>query len=161
MITPNMPRFLRENDEMEIQTKISNLSTTALNGEATFVIQDAITGNTLKDIVESSEKKSFNIKVSGNTMVSWKIKVPKGIETISYTIMASAGAYADGEKNTIPVLSDQILITETLPLNSKAGETKTYNFTLYLNQKKNKPHINLHWNLLPIRFGMLFKLCHI
>ncbi len=133
MVTPNIPRFLREGDTITISSKISNLTDRQLTGKATLLLEDALTGKDItKDLllspVEPStvDKKEFKVASKNNTQVSWKIAIPKNLQALQYTVMAKAGAFSDGEQNTLPVLTNRMLVTETMPMWVSGGNTKTF-----------------------------------
>ena len=56
----------------------------------------------------------------------WEIKIPEDFDVITYRIVAKAGNFTDGEENAIPVLSNRILVTESLPMPVKGKETKKF-----------------------------------
>ena len=131
MVIPNAPRFLREGDEIVISTKIANLTKKALSGEAKLELVDALTG---KDISSELFKPSggggqgdFKVDSLGNTQVSWKLTIPQGIQAVQYTVSAVAENFSDGEQNLLPVLTNRILVTETLPMWVRSNQTKTFN----------------------------------
>lgn len=132
MVIPNAPRFLREGDKITISTKIANLTNKQLSGEAILILTNAITG---KDITEkwlnsSLSKKnntsSFTVNAKENTQVSWSLTISDDIQAIQYKIIAKSGNFTDGEQNTLPVLSNRILVTETLPMWIPSNQTKTF-----------------------------------
>jgi hypothetical protein len=49
-------------------------------------------------------------------------------------VVASAGNFTDGEENALPVLSNRMLVTETLPLPIRGGQTKEFKFEKLINQ---------------------------
>lgn len=129
MVLPNAPRFLREGDKIVISSKISNLSEKNLTGEASLQLVNPITGNDLNDVLfdsTSGPKQSFSVNADGNTQVSWTLEIPQNIQAVQYTIIAKAGEYSDGEQNALPVLSNRMLVTETLPMWIRSNETKTF-----------------------------------
>ncbi|WP_420574728.1 alpha-2-macroglobulin family protein [Kordia sp.] len=129
MVLPNAPRFLREGDKIVISSKISNLSEKNLNGEATLQLVDPITGKNLDTVLfdsTSGPKELFSVNAEGNTQVSWTLEIPQGIQAVQYTIIAKAGEYSDGEQSALPVLSNRMLVTETLPMWIRSDETKTF-----------------------------------
>ncbi|WP_160129304.1 alpha-2-macroglobulin family protein [Kordia antarctica] len=129
MVLPNVPRFLREGDMIVVSSKISNLSEKNLSGEATLQLINPITGADLKNILfdsTSGPKQSFSVNADGNTQVSWTLEIPQGLQAVQYTIIAKAGEYSDGEQNALPVLSNRMLVTETLPMWIRSNETKTF-----------------------------------
>jgi len=129
MVLPNVPRFLREGDKIVISSKISNLSEKNLSGEATLQLINPITGTDLKEVLfdsTSGPKASFSVNANGNTQVSWTLEIPEGLQAVQYTIIAKAGEFSDGEQNALPVLSNRMLVTETLPMWIRSNETKTF-----------------------------------
>lgn len=139
MVIPNAPRFLREGDEIRISTKISNLTENELSGAAQLVLIDAFTG---KDITKQLNKYYFNgdlegsftVSAKGNTEVSWYLEIPEGIQAVQYKIIAKAGDFSDGEQNALPVLSNRMLVTETMPMWIRSNETKTFTLDKLKNQ---------------------------
>ncbi len=128
MVLPNPPRFLREGDEIVFSSKISNLTNDTLSGIAALQLSDAITGKPfdIKLIINSS-KQLFEIDAKGNTNVSWVIRIPEEIQAVQYKVIAKAGDFSDGEQHVLPVLSNRMMVTETLPLWIRGNETKTFN----------------------------------
>ncbi|WP_139958403.1 alpha-2-macroglobulin family protein [Flavicella sediminum] len=127
MITPNAPRFLREGDQISISSKIASMSTKQLTGFAQLQLTDALTGKNINEFLLNTVKtKNFSIAAKGNTQVSWTLQIPENIQAVQYKIVAKAGDFSDGEQNVLPVLSNRMLVTETLPLWVNANETKTF-----------------------------------
>ncbi|MRI02358.1 alpha-2-macroglobulin [Kriegella sp. EG-1] len=129
MITPNAPRFLREGDELVISSKIANLSNKNLSGSARLELTDAVTGkNISENLLKTSENDSKNFKVDSlnNTQVSWRLHIPKDIQAVQYKVIAKAGDFSDGEQNLLPVLTNRMLVTETLPMWVRSNQSKTF-----------------------------------
>ncbi|PQV48275.1 alpha-2-macroglobulin family protein [Jejuia pallidilutea] len=127
MVIPNAPRFLREGDNITISTKIANLSDKALSGEAKLVLTDAISGeNITENLVEASSVETFSVEKENNTQVSWKLSIPDNVQAVQYKILAASGDFSDGEQNALPVLSNRMLVTETLPMWVKSNETRSF-----------------------------------
>lgn len=127
MVVPNLPRFLREGDELTIRTKINNLTGKNITGNARLFLFDALTQKSVDNTFNNlSPVIPFKAEHSKNTEVSWKIKVPKNIQAVSFRIVANAGNFSDGEESVLPILSDRVLITESEPINIKENETKEY-----------------------------------
>ena len=134
-VTPNYPRFLREGDELTLQTKLSNLTDKKLNGVAQLQILDAFTNENISEkfgITQLGAAKGYNIENSfalqpyANEMVSWKLKAPNNISSIIIKVVAKAGAYSDGEQQGIAILPNRMLVTDAVPVFVKEGETKTF-----------------------------------
>lgn len=125
MVLPNMPRFVREGDNITLPVKISNLATKDLTGAAELKLFDA---STMQELKLSLSQKSFTVVKARSTVVSWTITVPEGLQTLLYRVVAKAGdslsSFSDGEEAMLPVLPNRMLVTETLPLYVRGGQTK-------------------------------------
>ena len=127
MVIPNTPRFLREGDTITISNKIVNLSKKDLSGEAVLQLFDAVSGEPIDALLQNSQNiKSFSVKAKGNTQTSWSLIIPNTIQAVQYKILAKTKQFSDGEQNALPVLSNRMLVTETLPMWIKSNETKTF-----------------------------------
>ncbi|MEN3322836.1 MG2 domain-containing protein [Mariniflexile soesokkakense] len=127
MVIPNVPRFLRQGDDITISTKIANLTDKQLSGHVILVLTDAVSGNAIDSkLGNSANNKSFTVNAKGNTQVSWNLSIPDDVDMVQYKIIAKSGTYSDGEQNALPVLSNRILVTETLPMWIRSNETKTF-----------------------------------
>ncbi len=125
MVVPNQPRFFRENDKMIFSAKISSLVDENLAGEAQLEFFDALTMKPVS-IFQKDQKliQSFSIKHKHSTPVEWAIEIPEGLQAIQYRIVAKAGNFSDGEEMVIPVVTNSMLVTETLPLPIRGKQTK-------------------------------------
>ncbi|AOW21768.1 alpha-2-macroglobulin family protein [Urechidicola croceus] len=143
MVLPNPPRFLREGDKIIFSSKISNLTEKALNGFAQLQLIDATTGKAIDELLGNVAKsQSFELDAKGNTNVNWSLTIPENIQAVQYKIVAKAGDFSDGEQNALPVLSNRMLVTETLPMWIKSNETKT--FTLDKLKNNNSTTLSNH-----------------
>ncbi|WP_322790494.1 alpha-2-macroglobulin family protein [Tenacibaculum tangerinum] len=134
MVIPNAPRFLREGDQITFSTKIANIADKNLQGTAQLTLTDAITGEEINLLNNSSKNQSFSVDANGNTNVSWHLSIPDSYQAIQYKIVAKAGAFSDGEQNVLPVLSNRMLVTETLPLWVRSNQSKTFTLDKLKNQ---------------------------
>ncbi|TPV34196.1 alpha-2-macroglobulin [Paucihalobacter ruber] len=127
MVIPNAPRFLRHGDQITISAKIANLSTQQLTGDAVLQLFDAFTEKSIDlDLGNINAVKSFTVDANGNTNVSWDITIPDTVDAVHYKIIAKSGDFSDGEQNALPVLSNRMLVTETLPMWVKSNESRTF-----------------------------------
>ncbi|QDH80493.1 alpha-2-macroglobulin [Echinicola soli] len=117
MVTPNAPRFLREGDELMLSAKISNLSDEPLSGKILLTLTDPITGKIIDPQLENLKgDQTFQIGANGNSVVNWSLKIPESLQAVQYKVVAVAGDFSDGEQSVLPVLSNRILVTETIPM---------------------------------------------
>lgn len=137
MVFVNAPRFLREGDSMEFAAKISNISANDLSGTAELHFFDAFTMQPVDQLLNLQQAaKPFSAIQGGSASVSWNIKIPEGLQAVVYRITASSGAFSDGEEAAIPVLTNRMLVTESLPLPVKGNQQKTFSFDKLLNSGK-------------------------
>lgn len=147
MVTPNAPRFLREKDQITISTKISNLTKKTLQGVSQLILTDAITGKPIdSELKNIKTQKSFTVNAEENTTVSWDLIIPETIQAVTYKIVAKAGKFSDGEQSVLPVLSNRMLVTETLPMWVRSNQTKIFT----LNKLKNNTSSTLKHHQLSL-----------
>lgn len=129
MITSNAPRFLRQGDEIIFSVKISNLMDYEQDGTVALQLSNAITGESADQVFKNEVRnQSFHVKAKGTVEASWKLRVPTGIDAVQYKVVAKSKNFSDGEQHALPVLSNRILVTETLPMYIRGRDSKTFSF---------------------------------
>nr|WP_315255168.1 MG2 domain-containing protein [uncultured Flavobacterium sp.] len=129
MVTPNFPRFFREKDTIVITAKIANITKEAKTGIALLQFFDATTMMPIDAKMGNAKNvKNFTIGAFGNTTTSWTITIPEGLQGVQYKILAKAGNFSDGEENILPVLTNNMLVTESIPIWVRENSKKEYTF---------------------------------
>ncbi|OAB27671.1 TonB-dependent outer membrane receptor, SusC/RagA subfamily, signature region [Flavobacterium fryxellicola] len=129
MITPNFPRFFREKDRITITAKIANITKDPKVGIALFQLFDATTMQPIDPkMMHTKTTQNFILPAFGNTTVSWEIYIPEGLQGVQYKILAKAGNFSDGEESLLPVLSNSMLVTESIPVWVRENSKKEYSF---------------------------------
>lgn len=127
MVVPNPPRFLREGDTIEFQTKVINLSDKEFSGNAQLLLFDAFTMQPVDADFENTENNREFTAVQGQSAnMIWKLKIPEDRQAVVYRVVAKAGDYSDGEESALPVLTNRMMVTETLPVHIREGQEKTF-----------------------------------
>ncbi len=157
MVIPNPPRFFREGDQIEFVSKVVNLNDTPLSGTVKLELEDAISGKSVLDNL-ITEKSSFEFTANAkqSTAITWKLKIPSGFTNpVLWRVVATAGAFSDGEENVLPVLTNKTMVVETMPLPIRGGQEKTFSFKTanVLDGEKNK-----QTNVLPLSEGVSNKI---
>ncbi|BAO55180.1 alpha-2-macroglobulin family protein [Nonlabens marinus] len=125
-LVPNPPRFLRETDTIRFSTKVANLSGKPLTGKATLQLFDALTMQPIDQKLGNDKNiQAFEVATGGNASVNWTFTVPVGTQAVTYRVLATSGNFSDGEENTLPVLTNRMLVTESRALWVRAGETSS------------------------------------
>ncbi len=136
MVVPNQPRFFREGDKMTFSVKISSLVDKALEGKAKLVFIDPFTGKDINLLAKSVPAElPFKIAAKQSTTVDWSIEIPEGLQAATYRVVATAGSFSDGEEMTIPVVTNRMLVTETLPLPIRGKQSRDYRFEKLIGNK--------------------------
>ncbi|MEZ4825027.1 MAG: alpha-2-macroglobulin family protein [Bacteroidia bacterium] len=134
MVTPNVPRFMRDGDKMVLSAKVSNLSENALSGTAELILLDAFTRKPVGSLFNlGSPQIPFSVSAKGNTAVNWDISIPDEVQAVVVQVTARAGNFSDGEEHVIPILKNRLLVTETLPLAVRGEQTRTFDFAKLIN----------------------------
>lgn len=162
MVVPNAPRFFRENDTIYFTSKITNLSDNDQNGTAKLELFDAISMKPLQDVINENYKspirslpeeitvlktpaeQNIAIKKGSSTLAVWKIKIPEGVGAITYRVTAKTNNHSDAEEMAIPVLTNRMLVTESMPLPIRSKQTKTFTFNKLITQSNNSTTLRNH-----------------
>lgn len=127
MVMPNAPRFFREGDKISFSAKISNLASSDLSGSAQLMLFDATTMKPVdKEFGNGNATKSFTAKKGQSAPLTWDITIPEGVGAVTYRVVAKANNFTDGEEMAVPVLTNRMLVTESLPLPVRGKQTKVF-----------------------------------
>lgn len=137
MILPNAPRFFRDGDKASINAKISNLSEKSIAGRATIQIWDAVTMRDIThELITSDVEVSFDVTKGASNGVTWNLTIPEArYNAITYRVSAISANHSDAEESTLPVITNRILVTETMPFWVPGNATRTFNFKAFENNR--------------------------
>ncbi len=137
MVMPNPPRFFREGDKIVFSSKITNLSTDSINGVVTLMLFNAETQQPIDVLLKNTDPvKSFGIPKGQSKAVEWSLSIPEGVTAITYKVVAKSGNFSDGEEMIVPVLTNKMLVTESMPLPIRGNQVKDFNFDKLINAYK-------------------------
>ena len=130
MVQPFAPRFLREGDKIEFTAKINNLGSASINGAAQLQLFNASTMKPVDSLFKNNKpQQKFTIGAGQSTSVKFSLDIPVNYnDAIVYKIVAKSGDVSDGEEASLPVLSNRMLVTETMPLPVRGTAVKTFTF---------------------------------
>lgn len=138
MVLPNVPRFVREGDRIELTTRVSNMTESEMPVTVELELFNPVTLQPLDPSVLQSMQggadagakqfvQSATLAGSASETLRFSLSIPEGASVagpLGYRIVARGGEFSDGEENVIPVLSDRTLITESVPFYLRGGESK-------------------------------------
>lgn len=140
MITTNAPRFLRQGDEITFTAAVDNLTETSIDGTAGLRLTNALTAEPLNIEIRSTDVAAvradripFRVAPESGTSVAWTFAVPDGVDAIAYHVDATSPGFADGEESVLPVLTNRMLVTESLPLPMRGPGEQDFVFERLLN----------------------------
>jgi uncharacterized protein YfaS (alpha-2-macroglobulin family) len=130
MVQPNAPRFLREGDCMNFSAKIANLTDKEMTGQVQLQLIDATTNQPVDGWFKNvMPNRSFTAPAKQSVPVTFSIEIPYQYnKPVTYRLVAKAGAMSDGEEAMLPVVSNRMLVTESLPLPVRGNTTKNFTF---------------------------------
>lgn len=110
MVTPNLPRFLRSGDKVDISALVVN------NTDETQIVTtlcemfDPLSGHVIKQYQTSD-----TIAAGGNSSVTIAVDAPTDAPTIGIRFKSSTNLYADGEQVLVRILPASQPVIETMP----------------------------------------------
>ena len=135
MVQANAPRFMREGDKMEFSAKVSNLSDQELSGQIMLELIDASAGSSVDGWFQNVfPSQYFTLPAKQSSVVKFPIQIPFSFNrALTWRLVAKAGNYSDGEENTLPVLTNRQLVTESLPILITKDTTQRFSFEKLIN----------------------------
>ncbi len=125
MVQPNAPRFLQEGDGMEFTAKVVNLTDKEITGTAQLELIDAANNKPVDGWFKNVfPNQYFTVAAGQSAAVKFPMEVPFNFNSaMMYRIIAKTNNASDGEEMALPVLTNRMLVTESMPLNLKSNET--------------------------------------
>ena len=150
MVVPNLPRFLRHGDRITLTAKI-NATEVPVTGTARLSLFDPLSGREITPrFISKATELSFTAAPGASASAAWAIMVPEDVDAVSVRMVVTGAGISDAEERPLPVLTDKVLVTESLPLAlSKAG-TKTFTLDKLVNNTSTTlQHRNLKLEFTP------------
>ncbi|NLI37703.1 MAG: alpha-2-macroglobulin [Bacteroidales bacterium] len=128
MLTPNMPRFVRTGDHAVIAATVSNMTDKAIKANVKFELFDP---QTEQIILSQSKPLSLGAQKSEGT--SFDFTVSERYDILGVRIVADGGTFSDGEQHLLPVLSNKIMLTESIPLPIRGNQSREFSLDKLFN----------------------------
>ena len=110
MVQPNLPRFVRTGDKVELKATVMNNSGNATASTVTVEIFDPATGK----VIDKHEY-NCNLAANGSETVGTTLEADGLTGQIGYRIKATNSEYSDGEQSLITVLPATTEVVEAIP----------------------------------------------
>ncbi len=145
MVMPNPPRFFRENDRIFFTAKITNMTDKDIDGIAQLELFNAVTMEPVDALFGNNNSKlKFAVKKGLSTPVTWELQVPEDVPAVNYRVIAKAGNFSDGEEKIVPVVSNRMLVTESMPMSIKQKGEKKFRFEKLISQNNGSKTLKNH-----------------
>lgn len=128
MLMPNMPRFVRMGDKVTIAATLTNLTDKVISGTATMVLFDPYTNKTI-----ATQKQPFAVAGDKISAVSFNFTASDKYELLGCRMIADGGQFSDGEQRVIPVLTNKAHLTESIVMQLKNKESRTFSLASLFN----------------------------
>jgi hypothetical protein len=137
MVFPNVPRFVRQSDTIGLSFKVQNQLDQPQEAVLSIQIRDLISGKDLTSAwIGKDAQKQVTIPAKGAASRAPVLRIPddfSGLLEITYS--ATTDRHSDAEVHVLPVLTQRMLVTETLPLWVNEKETRSFEFTAWKKQQ--------------------------
>jgi uncharacterized protein YfaS (alpha-2-macroglobulin family) len=133
MVLPNVPRFFREGDEIELTARVSNMTDEEMPVDISLELYDPETDEPITDFALGADAGAVvmenlqEIPARESVTARFKLSIPEGASLrgpVGYRIIARSTNFSDGEANVVPVLSDRTLITVSRPFYLRRKDRK-------------------------------------
>ena len=110
MVSPNLPRFVRQGDRAVIAVNVTNTTDATLEGEAFVTLYHVDSDN---EIVT----RSCLITVPADTVITlhFKLDIPRDLSLVGVRVGATTPSSSDGEQHLLPLLPARTVVTESKP----------------------------------------------
>lgn len=130
MVQANAPRFLREGDRMDFSAKIVNMTNQELTGQVELQLVDLENNQPVDGWFRNFfPNQYFTVPANESVAASFSIEIPfQYNRPVIAKLFARTDKHTDGEAITIPVVSNRMLVTESIPMTMDANGSKTFSF---------------------------------
>ncbi|MHA4845551.1 alpha-2-macroglobulin family protein [Flavitalea antarctica] len=130
MVQPNATRFVRQGDKIDFSAKIVNLTDSEMTGQVELLLIDPSNNRSVDGWFKNVfPNQFFTAPAKESIAVNFSIEIPfQYSKSLTYRVVARSGNMSDGEEGILPVLSNRILITESLQLPVRGSASKSFTF---------------------------------
>ena len=123
-VTPNLPRFLRSGDATTLPVTLRNLSDAPASGTVCLVLADAASGRTI-----STATRPFSLEAQAQQSITFDCRADATHPLLVCRVVAESERFSDGEEHYLPVLSDKVMLTNSVPFTAEKTGTTTFDLS--------------------------------
>lgn len=128
MVMLNAPRFIREDDKIELKGKVVNLTELDLETTTTLFFFDPATEKGIDFLNNQVETKSISVAKKATIDFGYRLDFKNYNGIIGYKLISKSKHFSDGEQKVVPVLSNKILVQENKSFVLTEPKTETIIF---------------------------------
>ncbi len=110
MVSPNMPRFVRQGDTLSLAVAVQNTTDSMLRGETRMALYLPDTDREIAVLTEP-----FVAGADSTVTVQFTVEIPDTLSLVGVRVGASTATFADGEQQLLAVLPATTMVTEAKP----------------------------------------------
>ena len=158
MIMSDMPRFCYENDTLWMVANVIKSNDESLKSKeeeiaAKLEIFDALTMQPLDLILSEKEIIINEIPLGESRAVRWKVAVNSDTDLLAFRFSVTSDNFSDAEQHLLPILSDEVFMTETYPLTIEPHSSKTFDFD-FDNENERNQGLTLNYCSNPVWYAI-------
>ncbi len=123
IVQMNLPRFIRQEDKLNLMANVVNLSGKNINTDVTLQIIDPKT----EKVVYEKTHKGKSLVTDETKAIEWELPTFPNYDLVIVKVVAVSDKFSDGEQKYLPILPNKVLVTESMPMTVRKNETKTFN----------------------------------
>lgn len=146
MVQPQMPRFLRQGDTVELRAKVSNLGDSVVTARVGFEVGGRLAADT-----------TLTLAAHTGGIVVARVTVDRSWKMAEYKVVARSGRFGDGERGVLPVLADKERVTTSRLLyiaGSPDGREVSRTYTLPFVKRQEDDSITIAFTANPIDYAI-------
>ncbi len=124
MVQPNLPRFVRTGDSIDINALVMNNSDSDESISTTIELFNPTNEKIISDTTICQ-----TVKANNTATASIRFFAPEDMTFVGYRVKSASATFADGEQSVIPILQSTTPVIETLPFYISPDST-TFNMKL-------------------------------
>jgi len=124
MVQLNLPRFVRRSDKLVLRASVVNLTDSVQTTNVKLELSNPENGKII--VLKDGLTRTVVLAAEETKHVEWEVTEFAPFQLVVCKVVASCESFSDGEQKYLPVLPDQVLITESLPMTVRANQTKTF-----------------------------------
>ena len=154
MIMADMPRYIYDNDTIWLVANVINTGDKAVTPTAKLEIFDAATMQPVDILLSNASIPMKKIEPGRSHEVRWQVAAKHDLGLLACRFTATADNFSDAEQHPLPVLSSEVLITQTLPITVKANTEKTFNFDTVADSNERDHSLTLNFSTNPVWYAV-------